>query len=95
MGYLEEGVEIWDFDIYSAGDVGPLLEQSGLTVHHAGVHGDAHLLGREEGVHVVHVLGGRGPGGSHRNHTSLDGRRFVDAACRIASTAAAARILRH
>ena len=57
--YLEEGVEIGDFDIYSAGDVGALLEQSGLTVHHAGVHGDAHLLGREEGVHVVHVLGGR------------------------------------
>ena len=56
-------------DVQPPCDITALLEKTAVLPDHADVHRDVELLGGEEHVHVVHVLGCAVPTGGEHQHS--------------------------
>ena len=64
-------------DIKPPCDITALLEKTAVLPDHADVHRDVELLGGEEHVHVVHVLGCAVPTGGKHQHSCNNLERHV------------------
>ena len=58
-----------NLDVQPPCDITALLEKTAVLPDHADVHRDVELLGSEEHIHVVHVLGCAVPAGGEHQHS--------------------------